>query len=1145
MKWTQKQQEAIKNRGQNILVSAAAGSGKTAVLVERIRTLVIEERVPVDRILVVTFTKAAASEMKEKIAKALQAEIRKTPHNLPFLKEQSDKVYRSSISTFHSFAMDIIQNYFHVIGADPDLKVCDETEASLMKSDSMDETFRFFFEEDHEDFRDFLHAYGTVKNEDGLKGNLLEIYEKIQSMPETLEWLESNIKMLKADVEEWKKSSIYGFILSDVEGKLKEAGTYLEKARSLLALSGLDRLAGKVANDIEALEEIRRVSQKDFDQLREILSAYKHTDVRANKDEKEDYEEIKGRVLELRKGARALVSQVRNKYLIDPLEDQVELMNQTYPHGRMLLCVLRRFKDIYGSHKAEKNVLDFNDIEHHAIEILKNKEVAKEVREKYRYIFIDEYQDSNYLQEAIISRIKGENNLFMVGDIKQSIYRFRLAEPAIFRDTYRQYSKEQELSRKIDLNENFRSKAGIIDGINGIFRHVMEDYDDEAALYEGNPQERDIHYPVELHIVDSTKKSDGEVDAELLEMQNAELEALAAVKVIKESLGKSIFDHKKGEVRPLEKKDMVILMRGVKNTADIFYRVLSANDVPAYLDENSGYFDTLEIITFLDLLKVIDNRQQDIPLLSVLRSPIFEFSVEDLIRIRLEDKENAYFQAFEGYSRKGEDPVLKGKIKDVLHMLAAWKIKASYTPIHEFAWELMTETGYYAFVGAMPGGVQRQANLRAFVDKALAFGRKGNNTIFGLLRYIQMIGERKIEMGQVHLLSENDDLVRIMTIHKSKGLEYPMVIVSGLGRRFVSDVPKKTGSIHKDLGFAMTYVDASRHWYKKTLGEHAIYEQHNREAMEEEIRILYVAATRAKDKLVLMGTVKDCEKFREKMDLGMGGRSSYLDVMTPYLRDNDIHLVFHDRESLGAYLMNRDVEKIQIPHVLREYENRSDRKLKEEVHRILSYRYQNQDALAVRSKFSVSELNGKVKKKLTLEQPVFAGGRTGLTGAERGTIMHTVMEHLDFKEAYAHLDSSEDQCHRHVEDFIAQLVRREILTEEEASHVFVEKVVNFFKSPVGRRSALAKKLQKEKSFNILTDYRGTEVMVQGIIDCYFEEEGELILLDYKTNYSSEGIEKLYRRQMDLYAEALEKGEGRYPKETYLYLFSQDRQVKME
>ena len=267
MKWTQKQQEAIKNRGQNILVSAAARSGKTAVLVERIRTLVIEERVPVDRILVVTFTKAATSEIKEKIAKALQAEIRKTPHNLPFLKEQSDKVYRSSISTFHSFAMDIIQNYFHVIGADPDLKVCDETEASLMKSDSMDETFRFFFEEDHEDFRDFLHAYGTVKNEDGLKGNLLEIYEKIQSMPETLEWLESNIKMLKANMKEWKKSSIYGFILSDVEGKLKEAGTYLEKARSLLALSGLDRLAGKVANDIEALEEIRRVSQKDFTAL--------------------------------------------------------------------------------------------------------------------------------------------------------------------------------------------------------------------------------------------------------------------------------------------------------------------------------------------------------------------------------------------------------------------------------------------------------------------------------------------------------------------------------------------------------------------------------------------------------------------------------------------------------------------------------------------------------------------------------------------------------------------------------------------------------------------------------------------------------------------------------------------------------------
>lgn len=933
------------------------------------------------------------------------------------------------------------------------------------------------------------------------------------------------------------------FIQKDISEKLTEAVEYYENAREILLEAGLDRLAEKVSEDLEAVQSFAR-EDMDFDALGEEIRKFKSVVIRANNTEKDDYESVKDKVSLLRKGAGATLSQLRSVYFTDSLVNQVELMQQTYPGGTMLLDILLKFKEIYGMKKRDKNLVDYNDIEHYAIEILKNDLVSEEYKEKFKYIFIDEYQDSNYLQEAIIWRVKREDNLFMVGDIKQSIYRFRLAEPGIFKETYRNYQQDSENSCKIDLNENFRSKKDVIDGINHVFSNLMEDYDENAALYEGNPMDEDVHYPVTLHVVDSSATEE-EIDEELQDMKNAELEALAASKVIKDSIGLPIFDHKKDIERKLEKKDIVILMRGVRNTADIFYKILSENDVPAYLDDNSGYFDTLEITTFLDLLRVIDNKQQDIPLLSVLRSPIFGFSIDDLIKIRLLDKSTSYFKALEKYASEGEEEHLRKGIGEFFEKLHAWKKESSYTPIHEFVWNLMTRTGYYAFVGAMPGGVQRQANLRAFVDKTLAFGSKGNNTIFGLLRYIEIIGDRQIETGQVSLLSENDDLVRIMTIHKSKGLEYPMVVVCGLGKRFVSDKMKKIGSIHKDLGFAMTFVDPQKHWYKKTLGESAILEMNSREAMEEEVRILYVAATRAMDKLVLMGTVKDGQKFREKMELGMSGKSTYLDLLAPCLAESDIRTTFHSRESLGAYLSLEEAEKKDILAELRAYAEDRDEELEEYVDQVLSYRYEHKKALKVRSKFSVSELNGKGKKNLTLEQPIFAAGKTVLTGAEKGTIIHTVMEHLDFREAYGRLLLSEEECRSYVSQFVSLLVDRDILTEEEASHVSSQKIAYFFKSEIGRRSAEATLLHKERAFNILTEYEGTEVMVQGIIDCYFQEGDDIVLLDYKTNYSTMGIEELYREQMALYGEALEKGIGRKHKEAYLYLFSEDREVKIQ
>ncbi|MEG0156571.1 MAG: UvrD-helicase domain-containing protein, partial [Anaerovoracaceae bacterium] len=857
-----------------------------------------------------------------------------------------------------------------------------------------------------------------------------------------------------------------------------------------------------------------------------------------------DYEEVKSAVSDLRKKGKDVLAKVKERYFAEPLEEQIALIRKTYPSAKFLKELLLGFHQAYGEKKREKNLVDFNDIEHFAIEILKNKEAAAEYREKFQYIFIDEYQDSNYLQEEIINQIKRENNLFMVGDIKQSIYRFRLAEPGIFKEKYERYKKSGKQSVKFDLNENFRSKKSIIDGVNDIFSGLMEDYTPEVALHLGRNDPRDIHYPVELHLVNGATELDEEIDETLLEMKKNELEALAACKLIEDAVGELFYDHKAEVERRLTKRDIVILMRGVKNTADIFYDVLKANNIQAYIDDNSGYFDTIEILTFLDLLRVINNKNQDIPLLSVLRSAIFGFTIDELIQIRLEHREGSYYEALTHYVQCGTKAALAEKISSVFTQISAWSREAIYTPLEDFVWMLMSQTGYYSYVGALPGGDQRQANLRTFVDKTLSFREGGSNSIFSLLRYIEAIGKKKIDIGQINLMSEKDDVVRIMTIHKSKGLEFPMVIVSGLGKRFNRDNRSKVGSMHKDIGFALSYVNHKDRWYKTTLLEQIIAAKKAAESLEEEIRVLYVAITRAKDKLVLMAGVNDLADRLEKYDQGVTGKSCFLDLIYPQLEKSQIEVFTHDRNSLGQYIQGSTGKEMVMASLLEDYAKNRNEQLKEQVHHLLSYRYPMEHELGVKSKFSVSELNyvtnQESRLKVALNEPEFTKEKRDFTGVEKGTLMHKVMEHLDFSAVYQHLLKSREEGFSYVSRFILSLVSQELLLPKEAEAIDRNKIMAFFDSPIGIRAAKAEKLYKEKAFNILHDHQGTEIIVQGIIDCYFEEKGELVLLDYKTNYATEEVRETYRAQIDLYKEALEKTEGKPVKEAYLYLFSKGR-----
>lgn len=1153
MRFTERQRDAIETRDHNILVAAAAGSGKTAVLVERIKSLIIDDRIPPESLLVVTFTKASASEMKDKILKSLDQEIEKNPKNIKFLKDQMDSLNRAQISTFHSFAMSIVRNYFHVIDISPDIKICDEIESTIMKNDAMDEVFMEFFHEENQNFRDFLYKYSTAKGEDALKAQLLKLDEQIQSMPDSLKWFEKQVEELNKNVEAFEKGPVMKEIMNSIQNTILKAAELYDDAGYTLEVNGLKILGEKNRKDVEAIKSMS--ARSDFYDIGMEIEKFKVNTMRATKEEREGYETVKEQVMALRNKGKKLLKGVYDGYFSVSLEEHVENMRQTYPSGLMLLEILSSFRKTYSVKKKEKNKIDFNDVEHFAIEILKDPRVNEECREKFRYIFIDEYQDSNYLQETIIGSICRENNVFMVGDVKQSIYRFRLAEPDIFRNKYESYKNGKAMCKKIDLNENFRSKSTIIEGINKIFFRLMENYDNDAALNPGIASSDDVLYKTEVHVVDGAPERD-EITDELSEWKSIELEALASVQVIKDALGEPIYDLKTETVRPLEKKDIVVLFRGAKNTADIFYKVLSANGIASYMDDNSGYFDTMEILTFINLLKVIDNKRQDVPLLSVLRSPIFSFSIEELINIRLSNKDGSYYHALAVYgdtAGKDEDKFnsndeLKDKINKTMEIIECWKKRASYTPLEEFVWQIMNESGWYAYVGTLVGGKQRQGNLRVFVDKTMEFVKGNNVGIYALLRYIQVIGNRKIETGQVSLMSENDDLVRIMTIHKSKGLEFPMVLICGLGKRFVKERGEKTGSIHKNLGFGMTKVNLKDRSYKRTINQKAIVDRNKAEAMKEEIRILYVAMTRAKDKLVLMGSVDKYKDKKEKMEFGFLTDSSYLDMLLPVANKTGIGVRIHNRDTLSTFVTGEEQNNRDVMADIDKYMGNRNIDLKEKIHRILSYEYPGNRDLLVKSKFTVSEINGKTKETLALRTPLFAmevSEKKQFTAAEKGTLIHLVMENLDFKDTLKVLDSNgEFEARKKIRSCVNDMEARGQFTREEVSAINIESILHFFQTDLGKRAAKATKIKKEQIFNMMIEHNGSKVMVQGMIDCYFEENNEIVLIDYKNSASDFMIEEKYKEQIRLYSEAIEKGEGKKPKEAYLYLLAQKKYVSI-
>lgn len=1228
-KWTEEQQKAIETRKCNLLIAAAAGSGKTAVLVERIIRIITNEESPVDidRLLVVTFTSAAASEMRERIASAITKALEKSP-NSRNLQKQLTLLSRANITTMHSFCLDVIKNNFHIIDLDPAFRILDETEGMLLRSEVLEELFEDKYENDDKEFLDLVEAYSDSKSDDKLKDIVLDLYKFSMSGPWPQRWLRDKSEEFNiSTIEELDKSSWMKVFIENLVIELQGLISMEEKALELCGeTSGLEPYIDTFRDDITMLQMIYEHLGTGVENIYNRLSSASFSKLKTVRKANVSDENVQSRVKAIRDDVKKKINKLRDEIFSMTPDEMLHSVKASYPYMKTLSNLVIEFQDKFSNAKKERGALDFNDLEHLCLKILtsENSGVADNFKEYFDEVLVDEYQDSNAVQEAIIdlvSRKYSDNpNVFMVGDVKQSIYRFRQAKPELFLEKYNTYSKEQGKNIKIQLYKNFRSRDEVIKGVNYIFKEIMSrvvgelEYTDEEALNLGasyREAEEDSYVvggKIELNILDKSTEVEEEILIDEEEDLGAiNLEARIVANRIKELLSNKdgkvfrVLDKGTGEYRPVTYKDIVILLRATKNWSEVFLDELGAEGIPVYADTGSGYFESIEIRTIMSLLKVIDNPMQDIPLIALLRSPIMSFSAEDLTNIRLVDKDKYFYENIISISNEEFDceKELVEKCNIFLERLNVWRKKSIYTPIDEFIWYLYTDTAYYGYVGAMPNGVLRQANLRILFQRAKQYEQTSFKGLFNFINFINKLRKSSGDMGSAKVLGENEDVVRIMSIHKSKGLEFPVVFVCGSGKQFNLMDLNNNILYHEELGFGPELVDLDKRVSYQTLPKEAIKQRIRLETLSEEVRILYVAFTRAKEKLIITGAVNGLEKWITKCcnaaaldkDIILPSEvlkgKSYLDWIGMSIckhRDgeslrelvgaNDISI----KDDLSTWSVktwtksdfivdkkNSDVDEINEENLLINFDCSA---VDKEIERRLDFRYKFRESTLIKSNFSVSELKKKnfeqvpiidteelFKEDICNIKPKFLQEERGLTAAEKGTAIHFVMQKVDLSR----VNTVEE-----IKEQLKEFVDMELLSKEEYKVISPYKVKKFFISKLGERMLSAHNrgdiVYRELPFyteidvhridpDLPKEVEGDKVRLQGVIDSFFYEEDEVILLDYKTDYVEQGNEEelinKYKMQIQYYKEALEKITKTKIKECYLYSFYLEKEILVE
>ena len=1182
IKWTREQLQAIKTKGNNLLVAAAAGSGKTAVLVERVIYKILHDKIDVDQLLVVTFTNAAASEMRERILEAIYKKLEEEPEN-EHLQKQIGLISRANICTIDAFCLEIVKNYFYEIDCSPNFRILDTAELELMKQEVLEDLLEQKYEKEDTEFLSLLETYTTYSSDEPLKDLIQNIHNFLQSNPFPQEWLEKQVEKYNLqDIHTDFVETIWGSIIfSQLKEELLDAKLQLQQLKkNMVKFPEIAKFMLVIDQDIQLVETILQC--KNWDNLYQVSSTCKFEKWPVDKKITLGEKEL---AKEKRDAIKAQVKKILEK--IDCTSMQaLEDIKAMYPILKSIEKIIIEYETLLKQAKKEKDVVDFSDVEHMALEILLQKdekgayvptEVAKKYQQKFVEIAIDEYQDSNLVQESILTSISKDNNIFMVGDVKQSIYKFRQARPELFLKKYENYAPVEEsiLDNKgsiIQLFQNFRSRKNILDTTNLIFANIMSkalgeiDYTKKEYLNLGasfdETKEDIIGTPTEIVLIENNKETEQEITEE--PVQNIELEAKWVAKKIKEFIAqkKKVWDKKIG-YRPITYRDMVILLRSTKDKATAFETELANQGIPVYSDSSMEYLNSIEIQTIMNLLKVIDNSTVDIPLVSVLRSEIGDFTDNELMQIRLNSLQGSFYDAMQEYITMQENS-LKEKIQNFFAKVNKWRKEAEYLALDELIWNIYLETGYYHYSSLMPDGILRQANLKLLFEKAKQYVKTNSQGLYHFIRFIEKVKNSSNDLSAAKLIGENEDVVRIMSIHKSKGLEFPLVFLCNAQKKCNMQDLNSPIIIHQDLGLGANYIDSKRKLQYDTFAKEAIQIQTKKEIISEEMRILYVALTRAKEKLIITGVVQNIEEnLQEKEQILEAYKEdkylppqlikkhpSYLDwIELVYLKNKEKDILELKKIKMEDILaVEENVKKeIKIPE---EFISNAELKRKEEILTKLNWQYSNKELTKIEGNTSVSKVkNIETEKGLetfTISSPLFMQEQNRpLTPTQKGTLLHLCMQNLNVKEEYT-LEK--------INKLIETLQLQKKITQVEANNINVNAILHFVKSNIFQELRNAKLVEREKPFyiylpanEIMEVSTKEKILVQGVIDLfYINQKGELILVDYKTDYIQQEqilIER-YKKQLDLYKQALEEALSRRVDKIYIYSTSLNKAINV-
>lgn len=1238
--WTKEQKAVIESRNRNLLVSAAAGSGKTAVLVERIIRMITEGENPldIDQLLVMTFTKAAADEMRERVLLAVDEKLKEDPEN-GHLQMQAAMIPYARITTIDSFCLGIIREHYNQLDIDPAFRVGDEGELLLLRGSVMEQLLEDYYEAGDEEFSRFVETYATGKSDRGIEDHIMAVYNFSGSNPWPEKWLEACEKELE-DYEEGSGDRLMEtewmrFLMWDVA---MQTGEFCAQLKEALAVcdeeNGPAAYIPMLTSDLRMLQAIGNA--KDYGCLNELLGSASF-DRLASIRSKEIDADKKSFVTGCRDRIKKAVGKLRDLYCFESIETVVRDLRGTAGAVRMLLRLAGEFHDRYQEAKQEKNLVDFGDLEHYALEVLleetdeedtgsvenpakvhgrRPSAAADELSRQFEEILVDEYQDSNDVQEALIHAISRERfgtpNVFMVGDVKQSIYKFRLARPELFLKKYESYPREEGLYQTIELHQNFRSRDSVLSGINEVFYQIMTKglggilYTEDAALHPGavfEPTEETVGGKLELHMVNTgggllkQLESDPADDYTAREME-AKLIAARMKELINPETGLKVWDKKEKRYRTACYGDMVILLRSLSGFAEDFVNILMNEGIPAYAERRTGYFTAIEVETVLCFLSIIDNPMQDIPLAAVLKSPIVGATDEELARLMAVFKRTAkkgqdrgiygaWMYYLENCPEGERDGELYGKLAAFSDELAEYRCIAGYLSIHELLYIIYENTGYYDYIAAMPAGEARQANLDMLVEKASAYEKTSYSGLFHFIRYIENLKKYDTDFGEAALAGD-ENTVRILSIHKSKGLEFPVVFLAGMGKKFNKQDLYGKILIDPDLGIATDYLDLELRVKIPTLKKNILRRRLELEALGEELRVLYVAMTRAKEKLIMTGTDryldKKLERFSDiKRTAGqipftiLSTADSFLDWLLMSLSGKlSESALLSDAGAETGLMTVRSYSVADLVGV--EIEHQAEKKLSKEellnfdcariydeayaagISAAFAYRYPHTADIGLHTKLSVSELK-KQGQLIDEEESTFlptipaflleeSGKKDQGGGAFRGTAYHRALELLNFPGMKTITD---------VEMALDTFRREKYMDEESQSLLDAGILWNFLSSPLGRRMSAAQAkglLYKEQQFVIGIPAREMEVcnsdelvLIQGIIDAYMEEEDGLVLIDYKTDHVVRGRESLlterYGIQLEYYKRALEQMTGKKVTEKIIYSLTLQEEIVLE